>query len=58
VSSGGDEGTPIALAHPDSPAGREFHALASKVVDELLPPIEMAGCTARILDLANELASK
>jgi hypothetical protein len=28
------------------------------VVDELLPPIEMGGCTARILDLVNELAPK
>src|SRR5204863_8390 len=58
VSAGGDTGRPVALAHPDSPAGRQFHALAAKVVDDLLPPIEMAGCTARILDLANELAAK
>jgi ATP-binding protein involved in chromosome partitioning len=58
VSAGGDTGTPIALAAPDSPAGREFHELAARIVDDLLPPIEMAGCTARILDLAAELAAE
>jgi ATP-binding protein involved in chromosome partitioning len=51
VSSGGDEGRPAALAAPDSPAGRAFHELAARVIDELLPPIEMSGCTARLLDL-------
>jgi ATP-binding protein involved in chromosome partitioning len=51
VSHGGDEGRPAALATPDSPAGRAFHELAARVVDDLLPPIEMSGCTARLLDL-------
>ena len=51
VSSGGDEGTPSALATPDSPAGSAFHELAARIVDDLLPPIEMSGCTARLLDL-------
>ena len=51
VSTGGDTGAPIALAAPDSPAGRAFHELAARIVDDLLPPIEMAGCTARLLDL-------
>jgi ATP-binding protein involved in chromosome partitioning len=51
VSTGGDEGRPAALTAPDSVAGRAFHALAARVVDELLPPIEMSGCTARLLDL-------
>ncbi|MGZ4677665.1 MAG: Mrp/NBP35 family ATP-binding protein [Acidimicrobiia bacterium] len=52
VSEGGDTGTPVALSAPDSPAGAAFHALAARVVDELLPPVEMAGCTARIFELA------
>ncbi len=52
VSAGGDSGRPVALTTPDSPAGREFHALAARVVDALLPPIEMSGCTARIFELA------
>jgi ATP-binding protein involved in chromosome partitioning len=51
VSTGGDEGRPAALAAPDTVAGRAFHALAALVVDDLLPPIEMSGCTARLLDL-------
>ncbi|MEP6625801.1 MAG: Mrp/NBP35 family ATP-binding protein [Acidimicrobiia bacterium] len=52
VSEGGDNGQPVALSAPDSPAGRAFHALAAQIVDELLPPVEMAGCTARIFELA------
>ena len=51
VSQGGDEGRPVALTAPGEPAGRAFHALADRLVDDLLPPIEMSGCTARLLDL-------
>ena len=53
VSEGGDTGTPVALSAPDSPAGTAFRVLAARVVDELLPPVEMAGCTARIFELAS-----
>jgi ATP-binding protein involved in chromosome partitioning len=53
VSSGGDAGRPVALDAPDSAAGKAFAELAGRVVDDLLPPIEMAGCTARILDLVS-----
>jgi ATP-binding protein involved in chromosome partitioning len=52
VSQGGDDGQPVALAAPESLAGLAFHALAARIVDELLPPVEMAGCTARIFELA------
>ena len=58
VSVGSDTGHPVALSAPDSPAGTAFHGLAARIVDELLPPIEMAGCTARILDLAANLSKK
>ena len=34
-----------------------FAALAGRIADELLPPIEMAGCSARMLDLV-EAAEK
>ncbi|MFI5372570.1 MAG: Mrp/NBP35 family ATP-binding protein, partial [Candidatus Eisenbacteria bacterium] len=51
VSAGGDTGSPIVLAAPESHAGLAFSALAARVVDELLPPIEMSGCTARLFDL-------
>jgi ATP-binding protein involved in chromosome partitioning len=52
VSEGGDTGTPVVLSAPDSPAGSAFHTLAARLFDELLPPVEMAGCTARIFELA------
>ncbi len=52
VSEGGDTGQPVALSAPESPAGAAFHALARRIVEELLPPVEMAGCTARIFELA------
>jgi len=58
VSTGGDTGTPVALRAPDDPAGAAFHALAAQVVDELLPPIEMAGCTARMMELIEQAAAE
>jgi ATP-binding protein involved in chromosome partitioning len=51
VSQGGDDGEPVAITRADSPAGRAFHDLAARIVDDLVPPIEMSGCTARLLDL-------
>ncbi len=57
VSTGGDAGAPVALAVPESAAGRAFGDLAARIVDDLLPPIEMAGCTARILDLVAQIES-
>jgi ATP-binding protein involved in chromosome partitioning len=55
VSAGSDAGAPVALAAPDSPVGHAFHELAARVVDDLLPPIEMSGCTARLLDLVADV---
>ncbi len=55
MSEGGDLGTPVVLAHPDSPAAIALHAIAERIVTELLPPVEMAGCTARIFQLAEKL---
>jgi ATP-binding protein involved in chromosome partitioning len=52
VSRGGDTGRPAVLDHPDSAAGLEFRRIARTIVDELLPPVEMAGCTARIFEIA------
>jgi ATP-binding protein involved in chromosome partitioning len=52
VSRGGDAGRPVALSDPEGAAGSIFHALARRIVDELLPPVEMSGCTARILEMA------
>ncbi|MCU1426033.1 MAG: ATPase involved in chromosome partitioning [Actinomycetia bacterium] len=52
VSTGGDEGRPVVLSATDSAAAHTFEAIAKRIVDELLPPVEMAGCTARIFEMA------
>jgi ATP-binding protein involved in chromosome partitioning len=57
VASGGDVGRPVAIDAPESPAGVAFADLAARITDELLPPIEMAGCTARLLDLVAQAGS-
>ncbi len=56
VSHGGDTGKPVVVEHPDSPAALAFTAVADRIVTELLPPVEMAGCTARIFELAKNRA--
>jgi ATP-binding protein involved in chromosome partitioning len=53
VSSGGDVGEPAALADADSEVGRAFEALAHRIVTEVAPPIDMAGCSARLISALN-----
>jgi len=48
VASGGDIGVPVALG--EGPAADSFRAIAARIVEEAVPPVEMAGCTARMLD--------
>jgi ATP-binding protein involved in chromosome partitioning len=55
VSEGGDEGKPVVLTHPDLPAARALNDIAGRIVEELLPPVEMAGCTARIFELVSQV---
>jgi ATP-binding protein involved in chromosome partitioning len=50
VVAGGDAGTPAVLG--DGPAAEAFRALAARFVEEAVPPPEMAGCSARMLDAA------
>ncbi len=50
VAQGGDEGRPVALG--DGPAAEAFRAIASHIVEEAVPPVEMAGCSARVLEAA------
>jgi ATP-binding protein involved in chromosome partitioning len=50
VAAGGDAGEPIALG--SGPAADAFRAIADLMVDEAVPPVEMAGCSARLLDAA------
>jgi ATP-binding protein involved in chromosome partitioning len=54
VSEGGDEGKPVVLSHPDLPAAHALNDIARRIVEELLPPVEMAGCTARIFELVSQ----
>ncbi|MDH3302965.1 MAG: Mrp/NBP35 family ATP-binding protein [Acidimicrobiia bacterium] len=49
VSAGGDDGEPVVLG--DGTAAAAFHAIADRIVTEVAPPVEMEGCTARMLDL-------
>jgi ATP-binding protein involved in chromosome partitioning len=48
VSAGSDAGKPAALA--DGPVADVFRNLATLVVEEVLPPLEMSTCTARVFD--------
>jgi ATP-binding protein involved in chromosome partitioning len=56
VSQGGDVGKPVVISHPDLPAAKALNDMARQIVEELLPPVEMAGCTARMFDLVQKLA--
>ena len=50
VASGGDVGEPVALG--EGPAAEAFRAIAARIVEEAVPPVEMAGCSARMLEAA------
>jgi ATP-binding protein involved in chromosome partitioning len=55
VSAGGDAGRPVVLTHPDGEAARAFADLAERISTDLMPPVEMSGCSARLLDLVEQL---
>src|SRR4051812_19025285 len=50
VSAGGDSGEPEVLG--DSRAAQAFRDIAERLVTEAVPPAELAGCSARMMDLA------
>jgi ATP-binding protein involved in chromosome partitioning len=50
VSEGGDRGQPAVLG--TSAAADELRSIAAAIADEHVPPVEMAGCSARMLDAA------
>jgi ATP-binding protein involved in chromosome partitioning len=54
LSAANDAGTPLALTTPDSVAGAAFAAIAGRIADELLPPVDMSGCSARMLAAVEE----
>jgi ATP-binding protein involved in chromosome partitioning len=49
VSAANDSGKPLSTSAPDSGAGKAFASIAERISSELLPPVDMAGCTARML---------
>ena len=50
VAAGGDAGAPVAL-NGTGAAADEFRAIARLIVEEVAPPTNMAGCSARMLNL-------
>ncbi len=50
-----DSGRPIVTSHPASTTAAAYRDFAATVT-ELLPPIEMAGCSARVFEHMAELA--
>jgi ATP-binding protein involved in chromosome partitioning len=58
VSAANDAGQPLTVAAPESAAGRTFASIATRISAELLPPVDMAGCTARMLaDVEEQLGA-
>jgi len=49
VSAGGDAGTPVVLDDPAGAAAESFRSIAELIATEMLPPVEIMGCTARML---------
>jgi len=50
VSAGGDAGEPVVLG--EGAAADAFRAIAQRILTDAIPPVEMAGCSARMLDAA------
>ena len=48
VAAGGDTGNPVVLG--EGPAASAYQKIIDLLVDELAPPIDMDGCSARLLD--------
>jgi ATP-binding protein involved in chromosome partitioning len=50
VAAGGDSGEPVALSGV-GPAADAFRAIAELLATEIAPPVDTAGCSARMLDM-------
>lgn len=50
VAAGGDSGEPTVLG--EGPAAEALRNIVDIIVDEAIPPTEMAGCSVRILEAA------
>ena len=52
VVDGADDGTPAVLG--PGPAADSLRDIAHQVISELIPPVDMSGCSTRIIDQALE----
>jgi ATP-binding protein involved in chromosome partitioning len=50
VAAGGDAGVPVALDGKGA-AAEVFRAIAARIATEIAPAVDMAGCSARMLDM-------
>jgi ATP-binding protein involved in chromosome partitioning len=57
VVSGGDDGSPVVVAHPQAPSAQAMTAVMKRIVD-LVPPAKDETCTARIAVLLEGLADQ
>ena len=53
VASGGDDGAPVVLEENLGAAGGALRAVADRLLEEV-PPVDMASCTARIFEAAEQ----
>ncbi len=49
VAAGGDSGRPVSL-EPSAPVAQAFAEIARRMAEEVVPPVEMSGCTARLVE--------
>jgi ATP-binding protein involved in chromosome partitioning len=49
VSVANDAGRPLSVAAPEAASSIAFSSVAALIVEDLLPPVDMSGCTARML---------
>jgi ATP-binding protein involved in chromosome partitioning len=47
VAEGGDQGRPVTLG--DGPAADAFREISRTLIDEIVPPADLAGCSARLV---------
>jgi ATP-binding protein involved in chromosome partitioning len=52
VATGGDTGEPVALAGIGA-AAEAFRTIAQRIITDVAPPTNMAGCSARMMSLVN-----
>lgn len=52
LSAGADAGKPLVMTSPETPAAVAIDSVAGQIVDDLLPPLDMAGCTVHLVEAA------